>query len=215
MSLLPPTEFGTPSIRRIVLGNLRPLGRRANPQSPSQIHCHPNPALRKKEHVWRRGYSTGSSRACTPQYPRIFAWSTLIKPREYGYVNLFGLGSACSQSICTIQAPNLQCFIDRVGAHPDRLQQIYFNTVLLLRAVSRLGPYLSEYDYCSTGTHEEDAQTKSLLGNIVNIAHQVGRFDEKLMFAGEDANVSQAPSVRIPSPSRVYTGLEAGIQGPL
>ena len=68
---------------------------------------------------------------------------------------------------------------------------MYFDTVLLLRAVSRLGPYLSAYDYCSTGTHEEDDQTKSLLGNIINIAHQVGKFDEKLMFAGEDANVSQ------------------------
>ena len=197
------------------MGNLRLLGRQANPQSPFQIHYHPNPTLRKKVYVWRRGYSTGSSRACTRQYPHIFAWSTLIKLRGYGYVNIFGLASACSQSICTIQAPNLQCFIDRVGAHPDRLQQIYFNTVLLLRAVSRLGPYLSEYDYCSTGTHEEDAQTKSLLGNIIDIAHRVGKFDEKLMFAGEDANVSQAPSVRIPPLSRIYTGLEAGIQGPL
>lgn len=79
--------------------------------------------------------------------------------------------------------------------HPDRLQQMYFNAVLLLRAVSRLGPYLSAYDYCSTGTHEEDAHTKSLLGNIIDIAHQVGRFDEKLMFAGEDANVSRGSSM--------------------
>jgi len=69
---------------------------------------------------------------------------------------------------------------------------MYFNTVLLLRAVSRLGPYLSAYDYCSTGTHEEDAQTKSLLGKIINTAHQLGKFDEKLMFAGEDANVGRA-----------------------
>ena len=195
MSPLPPTEFGTLSIRRIVFGNLRPLGRQTNPQSPFQIHCHQNPPLRKKEHVWRRGCSTGSSRACTPRYPRIYAWSTSTRPRRHGYVMLFGLGSACSQSICTIQAPNLQCFVDRVGAHPDRLQQMYFNTVLLLRAVSRLGPYLSAYDYCSTGTHEEDAQTKSILGNIIDIAHRVGKFDEKLMFVGEDANVSQAPSV--------------------
>ena len=73
---------------------------------------------------------------------------------------------------------------------------MYFNTVLLMRAVSRLGPYLSAYDYCSTGTHEEDAQTKNLLANIINTAHQVGKFDEKLMFAGDDANVSKRPSVR-------------------
>lgn len=72
------------------------------------------------------------------------------------------------------------------------MQQMYFNSVLLLRAVSRLGPYLSAYDYCSTGTHEEDVQTKNLLEKIINIAHQLGKFDEKLMFAGEDANVGRA-----------------------
>lgn len=104
-------------------------------------------------------------------------------------MNLSSLKSTRSDVICILQAPNLECFIDRAGAHPDRLQQIYFNTVLLLRAISRLGPYLSAYDYCSTGTHEEDAHTKTLLGNIINVAHQVGKFDEKLMFAGEDANV--------------------------
>jgi len=109
-------------------------------------------------------------------------------------VTLSTLGSTPPEVIHTLQAPNLQCFIDRVGVHPDRLQQLYFNTVLLLRAVSRLGPYLSAYDYCSTGTHEEDAQTKSLLESIVNTARRVGKFDEKLMFAGEDANVSQGSS---------------------
>ena len=106
-------------------------------------------------------------------------------------MNIFIVWFTRSKEICILQAPNLQCFIDRAGAHPDRLQQMYFNTVLLLRAVSRLGPYLSAYDYCSTGTHEEDVQTKSLLGTIINIAHQVGKFDEKLMFARGDADVSE------------------------
>ena len=201
MSPLPPTEFGMQSIRRTVLGSLRPLGRPANPRYPSRIRCRQNPALRKREHAWKRGYSTGSSRACTPQYPHIYAWSTLIRPPGLGHVILSDLGSTCSHPLYALQAPNLQCFIDRVGAHPDRLQQVYFNTVLLLRAVSRLGPYLSAYDYCSTGTHEEDTQTKNLLGSIIDIAQQVGKFDEKLMFAGDDANVSQVSSVWITSPS--------------
>ncbi|KAF9792500.1 endoplasmic reticulum Oxidoreductin 1-domain-containing protein [Thelephora terrestris] len=121
---------------------------------------------------------------------------TCVEKRVF-YKVISGLHTSISTHICMeffnqttgTWAPNLQCFIDRAGAHPDRLQQMYFNTVLLLRAVSRLGPYLSAYDYCSTGTHEEDVQTKSLLGNIINIAHQVGKFDEKLMFARGDSNV--------------------------
>ncbi|THH31787.1 hypothetical protein EUX98_g2413 [Antrodiella citrinella] len=85
--------------------------------------------------------------------------------------------------------PNLQCFINRVAAYPERLQYIYFNVVLLLRAVSRIGPYLSAYDYCGTGTHEDDAYTLEKLGQVVNIAQTVGKFDETVLFRGENANV--------------------------
>lgn len=89
-----------------------------------------------------------------------------------------------------VQAPNLECFIDRVVSHPERLQYIYFNTVLMLRAVARLGPYLSAFDYCSTGNHEDDQQTLAKIFSVVDIAQNVGKFDETMLFRGEDANVS-------------------------
>jgi len=82
--------------------------------------------------------------------------------------------------------PNLQCFIDRVASHPERLRYIYFNTVLLLRAVSRIGPYLNAFDYC-TGDHSEDEASLELVHKIVDIASTVGRFDETALFKGEDA----------------------------
>ncbi|KAG6920288.1 hypothetical protein DXG01_005057 [Tephrocybe rancida] len=86
-------------------------------------------------------------------------------------------------------APNLECFVERVASHPERLQYMYFNTVLLLRAVSRLGPYLSAYDYCSTGTHEDDEATLDKIHKVVGIAQNVGKFDETLLFRGQNANV--------------------------
>ncbi|KAJ7217832.1 hypothetical protein GGX14DRAFT_598179, partial [Mycena pura] len=85
--------------------------------------------------------------------------------------------------------PNLQCFINRVASHPERLQYIYFNTVLLLRAIARLGPYLQAFDYCSTGTHEDDAETLATLHNVIGIAQRAGRFDETVLFRGEDATI--------------------------
>lgn len=88
------------------------------------------------------------------------------------------------------QGPNLPCFVNRVASHPERLQYIYFNTVLLLRAVARIGPYLQAYDYCSSGTHEEDAETMRMLGKVIGIAGDVGKFDETVLFRGENANVS-------------------------
>ena len=80
--------------------------------------------------------------------------------------------------------------MNRIAAHPERLQYIYFNTVLLLRAVSRLSPYLSAYDYCSTGTHEDDLVTRVKLDKVIDVAQHAGKFDESILFRGENANVS-------------------------
>ena len=89
------------------------------------------------------------------------------------------------------QGPDLQCFVTRIASHPERLQYIYFNTVLLLRAVARLGPYLSSYDYCDSGTREDDVITYSRLEKVLEIAKIAGKFDETTFFKGENANVSR------------------------
>ena len=72
------------------------------------------------------------------------------------------------------------------------MKYIYFNNVLMMRAVSRLGPYLSAYDYCSCNseTHEEDKFTLDKLKRVIEISENVGQFDESVLFRGEDANVS-------------------------
>ncbi|RDB25485.1 Endoplasmic reticulum oxidoreductin-1 [Hypsizygus marmoreus] len=119
-----------------------------------------------------------------------------LEKRVY-YKVISGLHASISTHLCfehlnqtTGQwGPNLECFIDRVASHPERVQYIYFNAVLLLRAVSRLGPYLSAYDYCSTGNHEDDRETLANLSKVVSIAQDVGKFDETILFRGENANV--------------------------
>ncbi|KAF8639583.1 hypothetical protein AX17_001484 [Amanita inopinata Kibby_2008] len=119
-----------------------------------------------------------------------------LEKRVY-YKMISGLHASISTHICREYldqhtgewGPNLQCFVNRVASHPERLQYIYFNTVILLRAVARLTPYLSAYDYCSTGNHGDDAETWQRLSRVFTIAHQVGRFDETVLFRGENANV--------------------------
>ena len=93
--------------------------------------------------------------------------------------------------INNLQAPNLDCFVSRVASHPERLKYMYFNTVLLMRAVARLGPYLSSYDYCSCSSedHTEDVFTHQKLSNVLDIATRAGQFDETALFKGENANV--------------------------
>nr|GAT43005.1 endoplasmic oxidoreductin-1 [Mycena chlorophos] len=117
-----------------------------------------------------------------------------LEKRVY-YKVISGLHASISTHICQEYLnqttgewyPNLQCFINRVASHPERLQYIYFNTVLLLRAISRVGPYLQAFDYCSTGGHEDDAETLAKLSNVISIAQRAGQFDETLLFRGENA----------------------------
>jgi hypothetical protein len=89
---------------------------------------------------------------------------------------------------------------------------MYFNTVLLLRAVSRLGPYLSAYDYCSSGSHQEDALTQGTLHNVIDIAQRVGKFDETALFRGENANVSLCSQLLFVIHRTVVVDVEGRVQ---
>ncbi|KAI0321165.1 endoplasmic oxidoreductin [Amylostereum chailletii] len=119
-----------------------------------------------------------------------------LEKRVY-YKVISGLHASISTHICFESlnqatghwGPDLQCFVNRVASHPERLQYIYFNTVLLLRAVARIGPYLSAYDYCSSGTHEEHASTVEMLRQVIDIATATGKFDETVLFRGANAPV--------------------------
>lgn len=91
--------------------------------------------------------------------------------------------------------PNLECFINRIASHPERLQNMYFNLALLLRAVDRAGPYLASYDVC-TGEAELDRGAEEEVKRVVEAVglaaggEKGGRvFDERELFRGEDATV--------------------------
>jgi hypothetical protein len=130
-----------------------------------------------------------------------------LEKRVY-YKIISGLHASITTHICLEylnqrtgeMGPNLECFVTRVASHPERLQYIYFNTVLLLRAVSRIGPYLRDYDYCSMSvpTHhdhvlaediQEETTTLATLSKVIDIAEHVGKFDERVLFRGENANI--------------------------
>lgn len=79
----------------------------------------------------------------------------------------------------------MDCFTERIAEHPERLQYIYLNTVLLLRAVSRVEPFLSAYNLDS----QHEPKTNALLNGVLDIAKSVGTFDETALFSGSDAKV--------------------------
>jgi len=92
--------------------------------------------------------------------------------------------------------PNLDCFIARLASHPERLSNIYFNTVLLLRAIARAEPYLQAYDIeTAKGVSDVvglqcDAVAKRDMRAVLDMARDSGSgaFDEKTLFRSSDAS---------------------------
>jgi hypothetical protein len=83
-------------------------------------------------------------------------------------------------------SPNLDCFINRFRGHPERIQNIYFNYAILLRAVAKLRNYLPQYTFCS-GDHLQNRLTKAKVLKLANaIPNDASIFDESTMFQ-EDA----------------------------
>jgi hypothetical protein len=47
--------------------------------------------------------------------------------------------------------PNTKLFVEKVGMHPERIHNLYFAYLFVMRAIAKAAPELMEYDY-NTGT---------------------------------------------------------------
>lgn len=111
------------------------------------------------------------------------------------YRMISGLHASISIHICDeyfnqtsgVWGPNLECFVSRVGAHPDRLENIFFDYSILVRAVTKLSGYLRDYEFC-TGNPDEDTKVKAMVDKLIEVSSKSPAiFDEKAMFVGPDA----------------------------
>ncbi|TKY86466.1 hypothetical protein EX895_004615 [Sporisorium graminicola] len=83
-------------------------------------------------------------------------------------------------------APNLECFITRIAEHPERLQNVYFDYVLLLRALSQLGDSTQNFSL-RAGDSIEDPLAVAQLDQLISDARACPTtFDEAQMFNGQN-----------------------------
>ncbi|CAK9782912.1 unnamed protein product [Cutaneotrichosporon oleaginosum] len=132
----------------------------------------------------------------------------LCEEKKLYYRLISGLHASISIHICADYldqatgewAPNLDCFVSRVATHPERLSNVYFNAVLLLRAVARAAPYFRAYDIgitprgreneCTRAQRASDARTRTEFDGVIGLAQRLASgFDEEAFFAGPDAPV--------------------------
>lgn len=96
--------------------------------------------------------------------------------------------SAQTTHTCAFQqGPNLECFITRIGQHPERLQNVYFAYVLSLRALERGGRHLQR----ALDEYSADDSAKIAFQSLLTSSECPGTFDETSMFSGPSANVSE------------------------
>lgn len=100
--------------------------------------------------------------------------------------------------------PNLECYLERLHTHPDRISNLYFNYALLTRAIAKLGPQLQGYTFC-TGDPDQDATTKAKVLAVTQSASSVPEiFDESLMFKnGEGPSLKEDFKNRFRNVSRL------------
>ncbi|PLW16586.1 hypothetical protein PCANC_15001 [Puccinia coronata f. sp. avenae] len=119
---------------------------------------------------------------------------TCLEKRVY-YKLLSGLHTSISMHICNEYldpstgqwVPNLQCYLNRIGLYPERLENLYFTYTLMLRALSRSASYLSSprVELC-TGDAKADSLTRQSLDRLIAIAQSYPvTFDETSMFQSD------------------------------
>ncbi|RYO87292.1 hypothetical protein DL764_008880 [Monosporascus ibericus] len=100
--------------------------------------------------------------------------------------------------------PNVQCYMDRLHTHPERISNLYFNYALVTRAIAKLGGHLQGYTFC-TGDPDQDAATKAKVLAVTQGAASVPQtLDESLMFKnGEGPSLKEDFKNRFRNVSRI------------
>jgi len=86
--------------------------------------------------------------------------------------------------------PNVEAFKSRVWDCPQWIENLYFNYVIVLRAVTKLSSYLDSYSYCS-GDPTQDFLTQRKVHSLIAAAQIAApSFDESRMFDPNDPTIS-------------------------
>jgi hypothetical protein len=92
------------------------------------------------------------------------------------YRLLSGFHASISLSVCEHyhnattgeSGPNTFCYYYRVGQFTDRLKNVYFTFLFLLRATQNASPFLREYHY-NTGDVEEDTLVSQKVNDMLSV----------------------------------------------
>ena len=128
------------------------------------------------------------------------------------YRVISGLHASISIHICNeyldpetkTWGPNLECFITRISQHPERLQNVYFDYVLLMRALSKLGEYLDKFDL-RPGDEIQDHESRTQLRELLRRTRESKpSFDEHQLFTLNDDPLHNSETLQLKEDFRLH-----------
>ncbi|GAV75022.1 ERO1 domain-containing protein [Cephalotus follicularis] len=153
--------------------------------NPERYTGYTGPSARR---IWDAVYSENC-----PKYPS----EQLCQEERILYKLISGLHSSISTHIAADYlldeatnswGPNLTLMHDRLLRYPDRVRNLYFTLLFVLRAVTKAAAYLEQAEY-DTGNPTEDLKTQSLVRQLLyNPKLQAAcplPFDEAKMWKGQ------------------------------
>jgi flavocytochrome c len=64
-------------------------------------------------------------------------------------------------------APHVQRYMESLGKHPDRVKNLHFSFVVILRAIKKAAPFLQSYSF-PDGEGQEVSKTRILMGRLLD-----------------------------------------------
>ncbi|XP_071697111.1 endoplasmic reticulum oxidoreductin-1-like [Rutidosis leptorrhynchoides] len=132
--------------------------------NPEQYTGYTGPSARR---IWDAIYSENCPR---------YAYGETCQEKKVLYKLISGLHSSISIHIAADYlidetanqwGPNIELMNDRVLKHPDRVENLYFTFLFVLRAVIKAGAYLDQAEYDS-GNQVEDLRAQLLIRRLVH-----------------------------------------------
>lgn len=85
--------------------------------------------------------------------------------------------------------PDLDCFMSRVGNHPERLSNLYFDYALVSRAVAKLFKYIDDLQFCPLSQDYDQATRRQILLLARSAGTSPAIFNETNIFSTPEAKV--------------------------
>jgi ERO1-like protein beta len=144
-----------------------------------------------------------------PKLPGVEVDDECLEKRVF-YRLISGMHSSISVHLCWdylnqttgTWGPNAQCFEERFNGRMERIDNMYFNYALLLRAVQKLKNYVPYYTFCSSD-YAQNRITKEKFLNLINLIPEEKLYDESKMFLADSQVSKDEFKVRFKNVSRI------------